>query len=222
MFATVRSRLIRGLYSAKSIRFYAQTAGAVKGPQRTTFDRSMIRPFVWVIVFGSLVTHVIDQRQAYADMEKRYKLKTEILERLVERARSGDTEVTYAMVEEELELVNKMFVRDKSLGMKEVEAVLAQMNIAVPQQQVADDTEESLEDIWQKIVEDAQRDIVKKEVPKVEEPEVAAFNDIVMDKDALKKLRETERDEAEEFTQSTDQHLIVENPGDLSGSTKFL
>ncbi|KAG0672646.1 hypothetical protein C6P45_000077 [Maudiozyma exigua] len=194
---------------------------------RATFDRSMIRPFIWVVVFGSLVTHVIDRRQAYNDMEKRYALKITILNDLLAKVESGDRNISEENIDKELELVNKMFVKDKSLGMKEVEHVLSQMQITVPKQEAYDfDEEESLEDIWKSIVEDSTTDKPLEKCKKIVEPVIKATDTsadgIVLDKETLQRLRAEEKYEAKDFNQSTDQHLIVENPGDLSSSAKFL
>lgn len=194
---------------------------------RATFDRSMIRPFIWVVVFGSLITHVIDRRQAYHDMEKRYALKITILNDLLAKVEAGDKNITQESIDKELELVNKMFVKDKSLGMKEVEHVLSQMQITVPKRESYNyDEEESLEDIWKSIVEDATSDKPLEKPAKIAEqvntPIEASSDGIVMDRETLKRLRAEEKDEDKDFDQSTDQHLIVENPGDLSGSAKFL
>ncbi|SMN22603.1 similar to Saccharomyces cerevisiae YIR024C INA22 Protein of unknown function [Maudiozyma saulgeensis] len=211
-----------------------QTRGQHSGPsvgptQKATFDKSMIRPFIWVVVFGSLVTHVIDRRQAYSDMKKRYSLKITILKDLLEKAQNGNTSVTEEQVEHELRLVNKMFVRDKSLGAKEVENVLSQMQIAIPKREEYNyDEEESLEDIWKGILEDINDDKSPKKLKKKAVQPVPittttkVLDDIIVDKETLKELREKERGDLKNFTQSTEQHLIVENPGELSGSAKFL
>ncbi|CAB4256657.1 similar to Saccharomyces cerevisiae YIR024C Protein of unknown function [Maudiozyma barnettii] len=205
------------------------SASSLGPPPKTTFDRSMIRPFVWVVVFGSLVTHVIDRRQAYSDMEKRYSLKNTILKDLLKKVESGSTTVTEEQIEHELRLVNKMFVRDKSLGMKEVENVLSQMQISITKREEYDyDEEESLEDIWNGILEEANNDKpLKKSKREVTTPpsittSTRVLNDIIVDKETLKQLRETEIEDSNDFSQNTDQHLIVENPGELSSSAKFL
>ena len=212
------------VFRAPGARFYAQGAPRAQVKPATGLDRSMVRPLVWVIVFGSLVTHVLGRRQEFADMEKRYALKTEILEGLLARARQGDAQVTEQLVERELALVNRMFVSDKSLGAREVEAALAKVGVA-PRGQPAlpDDSKASLEEVWKGILEDAQAEVEQVDVQEVEAPvDVSSHDDIVLDRAALRRLREAEQDEGKDFAQSTDQHLIVENPGDLSSSARFL
>lgn len=205
----------------------ASTGVSESHTPRVTFDRSMIRPFVWVVVFGSLVTHLIDRRQAYNDLEKRYALKITILNDLLAKVESGDKSIAEENIDKELELVNKMFVKDKSLGMKEVERILSQMQITVPQQESYDfDEEESLEDIWKSIVEDATTDKYLEKSKTITNQVIkttkTSSDGIVVDKETLKRLRAEEKDDERNFNQSIDQHLIVENPGDLSGSAKFL
>lgn len=212
-------------------RFYSEVASGVaagKQSQRPRLDKSMIKPFVWIMIFGSLVTNVVERRQRFSDMKKRYGLKTRILQDLIEKVETGDHHLTEEDIEEELKLVNKMFIKNKSLGMKEVDSILSQMQIAVPKfKNAVEEEEESLEDLWKELLEEVNNEnpIDRKQKRKeavLKKPQIDNSEDIVLDKAVLRELEERERDENKKFTQSIDRHLIVENPGELSSSAKFL
>ncbi|AQZ16437.1 YIR024C [Zygosaccharomyces parabailii] len=204
-------------------------------PTKTSrFDRTIIKPLLVVILFGTMLTHVTNQQRLAGEMERRYFLKIEILKDLIERAREGDTKIN---VQEELKLVNKLFERTseaRELNSREAEKlqeisssqnysekeVLQSLNRSPRALE-----KESLDDLLKSIMDEIS-DAPKQPIPRKTSPKPNS-NEVIVDKDVLKEEAKYER-ELSQYKPSTDVHLIVENPGELSSAaedtkvTKFL
>lgn len=213
-------------------RLYSQIAPR---PVKTSrFDRSIIKPLLVVIVFGTMLTHVTNQQRIAGEIERRYFLKIEILKDLIERAREGDTNIN---VQEELKLVNKLFERTSEA--RELNAREAKKLQEISSSQNYSEKEvlqslnrspralekESLDDLLKSIMDEISDD-PKQPIPRKTSPEPNS-NEVILDRDVLKEEAKYER-ELSQYKPSTDVHLIVENPGELSSAaedtkvTKFL
>lgn len=228
MFAKFAKPLVRNV----AARLYSQTSTAAVtagGKQRKAkFDKSVIKPVLVIVVFGTMLTHVTNQQRLAGEMERRYFLKMEILRDLIERARGGETGIN---VQEELKLVNKLFERSaeaRSLDTKEAEKL---SQISSSQHYSEDDVlksmnsstgglqKESLDDLLKDIMDEISHEpksSTRKPDSKTDEKESGEF---ITDKETLKEKEEYER-ELLQYKPSTDVHLIVENPGELSSAAK--
>ncbi|CCF55459.1 hypothetical protein KAFR_0A00210 [Kazachstania africana CBS 2517] len=117
------------------------SAFSVKGIK---VDHSLWRPLIWVVLFGSMVSHVIDAEKRLEDLDRRYKLKIDKLNTLVQRVSDNDFKFN---VDEELKIVNKLFMKNPS------KLRLVDMKT---DKVVSDIREESLEDIWKQILQEAE------------------------------------------------------------------
>lgn len=176
-------------------------------------DRSLIKLGLWVVIFGSVLTNVIDKKQQYEELERRYHLKIDILQRIIQRLRNGES----VDVEDELRLVNNVFerkdlpryqspIRRKIREKKAINSVLGE--------------EESLEDIWKDIVNNVSD-------PEVEPPialpnrsqSISGEDDIVTDRNLLFKISQQEQDQLK-YVSSTNQHVIISTPGEATQAAK--
>lgn len=218
------------------------TEPATTNNTKSKLDKSLFKLFIWVVIFGSLLTHVADRRHRLEDMERRYSLKADILRELTERVRGGDTNITREYIEQELRLVNRMFVDDTGLVMEKMSSLFSFLPSKVDrQEQLERAKNESLEDIKGQILAAMNENSMKTDTgvkPKVDElrtkqlesenyrPQIKSgrASDIIVDRELLEqiRLRQLEEEKQAKHDASDKEHVIVENPGDLSGSTKFL
>ncbi|CAR30718.1 hypothetical protein ZYGR_0P00200 [Zygosaccharomyces rouxii] len=226
------ARFTRPLQKVAAARFYSQVSASATSKQANSkFDKSIIKPILVVIVFGTMLSHVMNQQRLAGEMERRYVLKMEILKDLIERARKGEINID---VQEELKLVNKLFERNKEarfLNDKEAEKlsqISSSQNYSEAEvlQSMNNSTraleKESLDDLLKSImdeVSDEPKSSARKSNPKPKQQQSGEF---ITDRDTLREKAEYER-ELLQYKPSTDVHLIVENPGELSsaaGDTK--
>lgn len=213
--------------------YYSQVAS--KRPEKVSrFDKSIVKPLVVVVVFGTMLTHVTNQQRLAGEMERRYFLKIEILKDLIERAREGDPNID---VHEELKLVNKLFERTtdaRTLDAMEAEKL---QDISASQSYSESEVLQSMNSSTRALEKESLDDLLKSIVDEIsDEPKQPLHlksaskrtaDDFILDKDLLKEEAQYERELAQ-YKPSTDVHLIVENPGDLSSAaedtkvTKFL
>lgn len=205
-------------------RLYSQFAP--RPGKSSRFDRTIIKPLVVVIVFGTMLTHVTNQQRLAGEMERRYFLKIEILKDLIERAREGDTNIN---VQEELKLVNKLFERTSEA--RELNAREAEKLQEISSSQNYSEKEvlqslnrspralekESLDDLLKSIMDEIS-DEPKQPIPRKSSP-TPNSNEVILDKDVLKEEAKYER-ELSQYKPSTDVHLIVESPGELSSAAE--
>lgn len=231
-------QLIQRSYSMKS------AARVPKKSGRTQFDKSMLKPALVVIIFGSMLSHVSNQQKRHAELERRYGLKMEILNDLIGRAKNGDIDFE---VDRELKLVNKLFSRhsdfkdfnleeeaDDARGTYDSQTYSKQDILESLNRSTGTQEPESLDDFLKSIIEEADDNLLierDQNVRKQGQPHHTTLKSssegIVEDKQILR--REAEREsELEDYKPSTEVHLIVENPGELYKAaeetkvTKFL
>lgn len=220
------------LYSAKT------KAAIPAQPGRTQFDKSMLKPALVIIIFGSMLSHVSTQEKRHAELERRFDLKADILSELIERAKNGDTDFD---VDKELSLVNKVFSRyEKSQNIDISEEATKLRNVYDTQtysrKEVLESLnsstgateEESLDDLFRSIIEEVDEtsanrkhtgEISIKLEKSQRDTQVENADGIIMDKRILNEEAAKEND-SKEYEPSTEIHLIVENPGELSEVAK--
>ncbi|CCK73098.1 Ina22p KNAG_0M02450 [Huiozyma naganishii CBS 8797] len=185
-------------------------------PPASKVDRSLLKTVVWVVIFGSILTHVVDKEKQVEDMERRYNLKIQILENLISRAKTGESVNTT----EELKLVNKLFVKDKSLSVEEVKGELERSKLPQDDHSAEVQNEESLEDIWNDILRDINsepRETSKKQSNKTRQPTTQP--DIIKDRALLAEIAQKE-EEYVSYSPTFDKHTIVEDPGSFAKAAK--
>ncbi|QLQ80634.1 hypothetical protein HG537_0D06350 [Torulaspora globosa] len=208
-------------------RRYSYAAGK-KSSKKSGFDKSMLKPALAVIVFASMLSHVSNQQNVNAELDRRYELKIGILEKLIERAKQGDRDFD---PDEELKLVNKLFARIsnvKGINLEDEAAKVRKYSAARPysEEMIINSLngsskqieEESLEEVLKSLMNevDAKGTTQQSRLP---ESSFHEREEVVLDK---KILNELARKEAEflNYTPSTDAHTLVENPGELTDAAK--
>lgn len=220
-------RLIGPVKTLKGCRLYSQPAS---GGSKRGFDRSMLKPALIVVVFGSMLSHVSNQQKLSAELDRRYELKMNILRKLISRAKEGDISFN---VDEELQLVNKLFSRYSKSGNVSFEEEAEKIRKSSDSNKYSEKAlldslnssrnpleEESLEDMFKSImneVNDTSRPLLKKSETIVVPPHDE--NEIVLNKKFLEEQAKREV-ELQNYTPSTDVHTIVDIPGELSVAAK--
>lgn len=220
-------RLIGPVKTLKGCRLYSQPAS---GSSKRGFDRSMLKPALIVVVFGSMLSHVSNQQKLSAELDRRYELKMNILRKLISRAKEGDISFS---VDEELQLVNKLFSRYSKSGNVSFEEEAEKIRKSSDSNKYSEKAlldslnssrnpleEESLEDMFKSImneVNDTSRPLLKKSETIVVPPHDE--NEIVLNKKFLEEQAKREV-ELQNYTPSTDAHTIVDIPGELSVAAK--
>ena len=127
MYQFSKRRLRRSALVPRCNRLLSTTAKPVttKKGKACKLDKSLVKLFIWIVLFGSLLTHVADRRHRLEDMERRCSLKADILRELTERVRGGDTNITKEYIEQELKLVNRMFAEDTGLVMGKMSSLFS-------------------------------------------------------------------------------------------------
>lgn len=218
------SRLAGPIGRMQRFRLYSQSANT--GSKRRGFDRSMLKPAIIVIVFGSMLSHVSNQQKLNAELDRRYELKMTILRKLISRAKEGDISFD---ADEELQLVNKLFSRHvKSGGAnfdEEAERLRKSSNSNKYSEKALLDSlnspkspleEESLEEMFKSLMSevDDTKTSLQKQPEAVIEPSHEE-NGIALDKKFLEVEAKREA-QLQNYTPSTEVHTIVSNPGELT------
>ncbi|SCU78531.1 LAMI_0A04940g1_1 [Lachancea mirantina] len=209
------------------IRRFASGSSAIKQPvQKSRFDKTMLKPAIAILLFGSVLTSVMDQQKKNAELERRYKLKIGILEDLIERAHQDKT-ISFD-VKEELRLVNKLFDRFERFGQgldqgndtALISTVTESQNF--PRDEVIQNLnsgpsnaikDESLQDLFASIMKDVN---MEDTTPAEKQPRQSDIKqDIVTDQQALAFEAEQEK-KSIKYKAPTDVHVIVEQPGEYS------
>lgn len=210
-------------------RLYAQVSALPGETKKSRFDKSMIKPALVVIIFGSMLNHVSNQQKRNAELERRYDLKIHILNELIERAMKGDTDFDLS---EELMLVNKLFSRHVSSKYASVGEEAGKLrnfyeSQAYSEKEVLDSMnsttgskeEESLDELFKGIMEQANDVVPIKNKQKQDTKSLHSSEEIVANKDILMNDAKIEMDLLN-YKPSTDVHLIVETPGEVSSAAK--
>lgn len=177
-----------------------------------------------------MLSHVSNQQKLSAELDRRYELKMNILRKLISRAKEGDISFN---VDEELQLVNKLFSRYSKSGNVSFEEEAEKIRKSSDSNKYSEKAlldslnssrnpleEESLEDMFKSImneVNDTSRPLLKKSETIVVPPHDE--NEIVLNKKFLEEQAKREV-ELQNYTPSTDAHTIVDIPGELSVAAK--
>ncbi|CAD6620100.1 CEI_1a_G0027290.mRNA.1.CDS.1 [Saccharomyces cerevisiae] len=203
-----RQVLRNGLFlrSLAPIKITARTvASANSGIKRKSrFDKTMIKPLLLVMIFGSILNAVIAEKRNTIDMERKYKLKLDKLKELIRRVHDNNGKVDFD-ADDELKLVNLRLgiIGKNATAMKEDET-----DIVVPK-------EESLEEIWQSIIDEVKKEVIEKT------PDTGVENKegIVTDLNVLKDLEKSKKEDEKVYL-SGDVHMMMNQPGDLNAIAK--
>lgn len=212
-----RQVLRNGLFlrSLAPIKITARTVASANAgiKRKSRFDKTMIKPLLLVMIFGSILNAVIAEKRNIIDMERKYKLKLDKLKELIQRVHDNNGKVDFD-ADDELKLVNLRLgiVGKNATGMKEDET-----DIVVPK-------EESLEEIWQSIIDEAKKEVIEKTPDagvKNKEGIVTDLN-VLKDLEKSKKKRylEKSKKEDEKVYLSGDVHMMMNQPGDLNEIAK--
>ncbi|AJR49262.1 CDA_G0027320.mRNA.1.CDS.1 [Saccharomyces cerevisiae] len=203
-----RQVLRNGLFlrSLAPIKITARTVASANAgiKRKSRFDKTMIKPLLLVMIFGSILNAVIAEKRNTIDMERKYKLKLNKLKELIQRVHDNNGKVDFD-ADDELKLVNLRLgiVGKNATGMKEDET-----DIVVPK-------EESLEEIWQSIIDEAKKEVIEKT------PDAGVKNKegIVTDLNVLKDLEKSKKEDEKVYL-SGDVHMMMNQPGDLNEIAK--
>ncbi|EJS43240.1 YIR024C [Saccharomyces arboricola H-6] len=206
MFLTrtpLRNRLIRCLGPNKIIaRTAASASASVKAKSR--YDKTIIKPLILVMVFGSILNAVIVEKRKTHDMERKYHLKVNKLEELIQRVHDNNGKVDFD-ADDELKLVNLCLgiVSNSPNSVEEDNS-----DIIVPK-------EESLEEIWQSIIDEAKKEVIEP----TPNDDVKNKDGIVTDLNLLKDLKNSKKEDEQVYLNG-DVHMMMNQPGDLNEIAK--
>ncbi|CCE65556.1 hypothetical protein TPHA_0L02040 [Tetrapisispora phaffii CBS 4417] len=227
---SVRSR---NLLITVSRRAYSQTAAtgpsSYKKPSR--FDKSILKPALVLLIFGSILTNVSDAKKELVELDRRYSLKNDILRSLIYRASQGDTDFE---LDKEMVLVNKLFQRHElqsnGKGMKDkLRLSTNAYSTSDPNRKnmrsasgagKAQRDDQDLNSLWNELLEDMNKDIDVKQALSTSVEGSSKHEDILTDKEMLQEEMKKEKHRGNNYEAKTDVHVIVENPGNLSDAVK--
>ncbi|CEP62190.1 Ina22p LALA0_S04e09868g [Lachancea lanzarotensis] len=213
--------------------------------KKARFDKSMLKPALVVVLFGSMLTSVMEQQKKNAELERRYSMKLGILRDLTSKIRNNEI----VDVDQELALVNKLFERferSKHILLEEEAAKIREHNEMAGDlshqdmisrlngQKNSDQDDASLRDLFRDIMKDIDDDsTLNSQAPNktkgegedspnnVTETPVLSSGDSRIQTDAEVLTREALHEkERLKYKPATDSHVIVEKPGDYSTSAE--
>ncbi|CAI4064991.1 Ina22p SKDI_09G1880 [Saccharomyces kudriavzevii IFO 1802] len=204
---SVRSPLKNGLmrsFSRMKMAARTVTSASTSVKSKSRYDKTMNKPLLLVMVFGSILNAGIVEKRKTNDMERKYHLKVDKLKELIQRVHDNNGKVDFN-ADDELKLVNLCLgiVNRNQPTMEE-----DKNDIMIPK-------EESLEEIWQSIIEEAKKEVM----------EPTSINDaknkdgIVTDLDLLKNLKNSKKEDEQVYLNG-DIHMIMNKPGDLNEIAK--
>ncbi|SCV02348.1 LANO_0F17062g1_1 [Lachancea nothofagi CBS 11611] len=247
---TISRQFCGRAYSQVSKRmFSSRTPQAFNSPKtrNSKFDKSMLKPALVVVLFGSMLTSVMEQQKKNAELERRYAMKIGILKDLITKIQNDES--ASIDVDHELALVNKLFKRferSKYVSLEEEAIKIREYNAkadSLSQQEVMKrlngqkptDDDASLRDLfrdimkdmddesslqqYQKISSQADHDKAppKKAVPAL--PNGTTESEIQTNDELLTKEAQNEKERLK-YRPSTEYHVIVETPGEYSSSAE--
>lgn len=176
--------------------------------KKAILDRTMFYPALVVVLLGSQVINVMNAQRSVETMENKYCLKIRKLEELTERVRKGED----VDVEKEMKLVNKTFNRSKAHF-----SVMGQRVASVSNDQSGQQNEDGVSDLVQLLNEAmVETSTAKKDIEqKTEEVKEVIQKDIEKIHQHMQKERELI-----EYKLDTDQHVLVDTPGDYNNAAK--
>ncbi|CAI2041780.1 hypothetical protein SEUBUCD646_0I01960 [Saccharomyces eubayanus] len=137
-------------------------------------------------------------------MERKYHLKANKLKELIQRVNDNNGKVDFD-ADDELRLVNLCLgITDKNIVSTEED----KGDIVIPK-------EESLEEIWQSIIDEAKKDIVEP----TKNDDGTNKEGIVTDVNVLRDLQNSKKEDEQVYLNG-DIHMIMNQPGDLNEIAK--
>lgn len=184
-----------------TVRTVASASAGAKAKSR--YDKTIIKPILLVMVFGSILNSVIVEKRKAQDMERKYHLKANKLKELIQKVNDNNGKVDFD-ADDELRLVNLCLgITGKNINTTEED----KSDIVVPK-------EESLEEIWQNILDEAKKDIVEPT-----KSDSTNKDGIVTDVNVLKDLQNSKKEDEQVYL-TGDIHMIMNQPGDLNEIAK--
>lgn len=199
-----------------SQRFYAapkteSATGATPSDKekKSRFDKSVLKPLGLLVVFGSILTNVMEERRKFNNMERRYELKINKLEELLERCKKGERDVD---IDNELKIIEAMFAVSEN---QNIAGLIAKRKQEYDSdiKQVESKENESLQSLWADIMKSVD------DIPEDSKKNKSTTMDLVTDPDILEK-RKAEEDLVRKTAPSYMTHTIVETPGEVSEAAK--
>lgn len=204
----------------------------VAGSQTTLHvskDPSLIKLATWIVIFGSILTHVIDKKRQYEEMEGKYILKINILKNIIKRLNNGET----VDIEDELRLINQTLERKnipryesllqsrKRQKSKFLDGTITENSNCSSN---GDTNQESLEDIWSNVLKDISTLPTSTlsttiSTNKTHKNDSSFSDDIIRDRNILLETSKQEQKESKYFI-PTNTHVIVNKPGELMEASK--
>ncbi|KOG98911.1 Ina22p DI49_2803 [Saccharomyces eubayanus] len=199
----LRTRLIRSL-SPMRLTVRTVTSASAGAKAKSRYDKTIIKPILLVMVFGSILNSVIVEKRKAQDMERKYHLKANKLKELIQRVNDNNGKVDFD-ADDELRLVNLCLgITDKNIVSTEED----KGDIVIPK-------EESLEEIWQSIIDEAKKDIVEP----TKNDDGTNKEGIVTDVNVLRDLQNSKKEDEQVYLNG-DIHMIMNQPGDLNEIAK--
>ena len=222
---TMWSVIRNNSFKAPFKRFYSQAPANSTHAKRSKFDKTMIKPALVVIIFGSVLTNVTEQKQKYFELERRYSLKKDILNNLIKRVNKNDIAF---QIDDELSLVNKLFNKYDQSKQTEINTSLTDIYNSSSDEQFSESRilynlngnnikgkEEDLDDLWKIILEDMNKDPDEIKHVDIDIKDLESDGNIITDRNFLSDEAKREKQRSI-YEPKTDVHVIVENPGELS------
>ncbi|CAR21828.1 Ina22p [Lachancea thermotolerans CBS 6340] len=237
-FSRLASRISRRLYSSSF------PHASSKNPGNSKFDKTMLKPALVIVLFGSMLTNVMEQQKRNSELERRYGMKLGVLQDLIDKVKHGED--SSIDIDKELALVNKLFERfeiSKYVELEEEASKVRKLNDqadVISQNEIAArlngkkpvDDETSLRELFRDIMKDIDDiPVARNEESKQHDSKVVssdqnkAIYQVEMKTVPESEIQTNERVLTEEaknekqrlkFRPATDSHVIVENPGEYS------
>ncbi|CUS24899.1 LAQU0S21e00958g1_1 [Lachancea quebecensis] len=235
-----------GLATKPPCRFYSSSLphASPKKSGNSKFDKTMLKPALVVVLFGSMLTNVMEQQKRNSELERRYGMKLGVLQELIGKVKNGqDTSID---IDKELALVNRLFERfeiSKHVGLEDEASKIRKLNDQahmISQKEIAArlngqkpmDDETQLRELFRDIMKDIDdAPIVERVKPQHNSSEFSKSDqNKTNDQTKVRTVPESEiqtnekvlteeaRDEKQrlKYRPATDSHVIVENPGEYS------
>ncbi|CAI4039779.1 hypothetical protein SMKI_09G1910 [Saccharomyces mikatae IFO 1815] len=199
----LKNRPVRNLCPTKiTARTATSTSAGVRAKSR--YDKTMVKPLLLVMIFGSILNAVTVEKRKTHDMERKYHLKIDKLKELIQRVHDNNGKMDFN-VDDELKLVNLCL---GIINKNETTVKADKSDIVVPK-------EETLEEIWQSIIDEAKREVVES----TSNDDAKNKEGIVTDLNLLKDLEKSKKEDEKVYLNG-DIHMMMNRPGDLNEIAK--
>ncbi|KAH3900114.1 uncharacterized protein SCODWIG_01626 [Saccharomycodes ludwigii] len=221
------SKLLINTNTLKCAFSYSTAASEAKKSSRK-IDSSMLKPLFYVILVVSALNKVSEQQKQNAELERRYRMKLQILQDLItrlEKNRKVDFDIN-----QELKLVHKLFDKydnkydDTSIikhNYTEKEIVDSLNGINNRDYNNKTDDDEDLNKLFNDILKDMDKDPEQIKRENIEKEIEFKENDvnqdgIIVNKALLEAEKQKEKSTWTDYKADIDQHIVVEKAGDFA------